>query len=102
MLEVIDLMACLRSSVGISYLLTISIIVSMVFQIMHATIGIRVYQFRSQQMVSELMMFVQGLSALDEIEDVVSMEFSGGIKMKKITRKFRFVLKKSSMTFVVY
>ena len=41
-------------------------------------------------MVSELMVFVQDLSALDEEEDVKSMEFSGGIKMKKTRRKFRF------------
>ena len=41
-------------------------------------------------MVSELMVFVQDLSALDE-EDVELMEFGGGIKMKKITKKFRFV-----------
>ena len=48
MLEVIDLMTCLRSSVGILYLLTICIIVSMVSRVIHATIGIRSYQFRSQ------------------------------------------------------
>ena len=47
----------------------------------------------SQQMVSELMMFVQDLSALNEEENVKSMEFDEGIKMKKTTRKFRFVLK---------
>ena len=45
MLEVIDLMACLRSSVGISYLLTIGIIVSLVSRVMHATIDIGAYQF---------------------------------------------------------
>jgi len=44
-------------------------------------------------MVSELMVFVQYLSALDEEENVKSMEFGGGIKMKMTTRKFRFVLK---------
>ena len=43
-------------------------------------------------MVSELMMFVQDLSALDE-KDVKSMEFVEGIKMKKTIRKFRFVLR---------
>jgi len=32
------------------------------------------------------------LSALDE-EDVNSMKFGGGIKKKKTTRKFRFVLR---------
>ena len=41
-------------------------------------------------MVSELMVFVQNSSALDDEEDVMLMEFSGGIKMKK-TRKFKFV-----------
>jgi len=45
-------------------------------------------------MVSELMVFVQDSSALDEEEDVKSMEFGGGIKMKKTTKKFRFVLSK--------
>jgi len=64
----------------------------MVSQVMHATIGIGAYQFRSQQMVSELIVFVQDSSALDE-EDVKSMEFGGGIKMKKTIRKFRFVLR---------
>ena len=44
-------------------------------------------------MVSELMVFVQNSSALDETEDVESMEFGGGIKMRKTTRKFRFVLR---------
>ena len=92
MLEVIDLMACLRSSVGISYLPIIDIIVSMVSRVMQATIGIGVYQFRLQQMAAKLMVFVQDLSALDE-EDVKSMEFGGGIKTKKTTRKFRFVLR---------
>jgi len=52
----------------------------------------RAYQFRLQQMVSELMMFVQNSSALDQEEDVKSMEFGGGIKMKT-TRKFRFILR---------
>ena len=47
----------------------------------------------SQQIVSELMVFVQDSSALDEEEDVKSKEFGGGIKMKKTTRKFRFVLR---------
>jgi len=65
----------------------------MVSRVMHATISIRVYQFRSQQMISKLMVFVQDSSALDEEEDVESMEFSGGIKIKKTTRKFRFVLR---------
>ena len=32
-------------------------------------------------------------SRLDEEEDVKSIEFGGGIKMKKTTRKFRFVLR---------
>ena len=44
-------------------------------------------------MISELMMFVQDSSALDEAEDVESMEFSRGIKMNKTTRKFRFVIR---------
>ena len=44
-------------------------------------------------MISELRVFVQDLSALDEEEDVKSMEFGGGIKMKKTIRKFRFVLR---------
>jgi len=44
-------------------------------------------------MVSELMVFVQESSALDEEEDVKSIEFSEGNKMKKTTRKFRFVLR---------
>ena len=47
----------------------------------------------SQQIVLELMMFVQDLSALNEEEDVKSMEFGRGIKMKKTTRKFSFVLR---------
>ena len=76
MLEVIDLMACLRSSVEISYLPTIDIIVSMVSRVIHATIGIGVYQFSSQQMISEPMVFVQDSSALDEEEDIKSMEFA--------------------------
>jgi len=42
----------------------------MVSRVMHATIGIRAYQFRSQQMVSELMVFVHDSSALDEVEDI--------------------------------
>ena len=37
-------------------------------------------------MVSELMVFVQESNALDEEEDVKSMEFGGGIKMKKTTK----------------
>ena len=36
---------------------------------------------------------VQDSSALDEEEDVKSMEFGEDIKMKKTTRKFRFVLR---------
>ena len=44
-------------------------------------------------MVSELMVFVQDSRALDEEEDVKSMEFGGGIKMKKTIRKFKFVLR---------
>ena len=43
-------------------------------------------------MVSELMVFVQDSSVLDE-EDVKSIEFGGGIKMKKTIRKYRFVLR---------
>ena len=39
------------------------------------------------------MVFVQDSSALDEVEDVDSMEFDEGIKMKKAIRKFRFALK---------
>ena len=78
---------------GISYLLTIGIMVSMVSWVMHATSSIGAYQFWSQQMVSELMVFVHDSSALDEKEDTKSMEFGGGIKMKKTIRKFRFVLR---------
>ena len=44
-------------------------------------------------MVSELMVFIQNSSALDKAEDVESVEFGGGIKMKKTTKKFRFVLR---------
>jgi len=44
-------------------------------------------------MVSELMVFTQDSSALDEEEDVKLMEFGGGIKMKKTIRKFRFILR---------
>ena len=53
----------------------------------------RAYQFCLQQMPSELMVFVQDSSALDESEDVKSMEFGGGIKMMKTTKKFKFVLR---------
>ena len=80
MLEVIDLMACLRSSVGSSYFPVVGIISSMVSQVC------------MQQLVSELMVFVKDSSVLDE-EDVKSMEFGRGIKIKKTTRKFRFVLR---------
>jgi len=38
-------------------------------------------------------MFVQNSSAHDEEEDVKLIEFDGGIKMKKTTKKFRFVLR---------
>ena len=38
-------------------------------------------------MVSELMVFVQDSSALDEEEDVKSMTFGGGIKMEKDNKK---------------
>ena len=38
-------------------------------------------------------MFVQDSSALDEAEDVESMEFGGDIKMKKTTRKLGFILR---------
>jgi len=44
-------------------------------------------------MVSELMVFVENSNALDKEEDVKSMEFGRGIKMRKTTRKFRFVLR---------
>ena len=44
-------------------------------------------------MVSELIVFVQDSSALDEEKDVKSTEFGEGIKMKKTTRKFKFILK---------
>ena len=46
-------------------------------------------------MVLDLMVFVQDSSAPDEEEeeDVKSMEFGGGIKMKKTKRKFRFVIR---------
>jgi len=46
-----------------------------------------------QQLVSELMVFVQDSSTLDEAKDIESMEFNGGIKMKKTTRKFKFILR---------
>ena len=36
-----------------------------------------------QQMVSELMVLFHDSSALDDVEDVESMEFDEGIKMKK-------------------
>jgi len=42
----------------------------MVSLVMHATIGIEVYEFRLQQMVSELMVFVQDSSALEEVDGV--------------------------------
>ena len=42
-------MACLRSSVEISYLPTIGIIVSMISRVMHAIISIKAYQFHFQQ-----------------------------------------------------
>ena len=77
---------------GISVSPNCCIIVSIISRVMHTTVEIKVYQFRSQQMVSELMVFVQDSSALDEEENVKSMEFGGGIKMKK-TKKFRFVLR---------
>ena len=81
MLEVIDLMACLKSSVGISVCPNYWY---------HSKYGIsgyarnnwyRAYQFRLQQMVSEQMVFVQNSSALDEELYVKSMKFGGGIKM---------------------
>ena len=50
-------------------------------------------------MVSELMVFGQYSSALDEEEDVKLMEFGGGIKMKKTIRKLKFVIRYRSMTF---
>jgi len=43
-------------------------------------------------MVSELMVFVQDSNALDGEQDIKSIEFGGGIKMKT-TRKFRFILR---------
>ena len=101
MLEVIDLMACLRSSVGISYLPTIGIILSMVFRPIHATIGIRAYQFHLQQMVLKLTVFVQDSSALDK-EYVKSIEYGGGIKMKKTTRKVQICSKVKIETCGVY
>ena len=62
MLEVIDLIVCLRSSVEILYLPTIGIIVSMVFQVIYATIGIRVYQFRhNTAKVSDLKILLEFL-----------------------------------------
>ena len=76
---------------GISSLPTIGIIVSIPGYAYNN--WYRAYQFQLQQMVSELIVFVQDSSALDEEEeDVKSMEFGRGIKMKKTTRKFRFVL----------
>jgi len=39
------------------------------------------------------MVFFQDSSALNEEEDDKSMDFSGAIKMKKTTRKFRFILR---------
>jgi len=87
-------MACLGSSVGFSHLPTIDIIVSMISRVMHVIIDIK-HQFRFQQMISELMVFVQDSSALDEAEDAEWMEFDGGIKMKT-KRKVRFVLKRRS------
>ena len=44
-------------------------------------------------MMSKSMVFIQDSSALDEEEDVKPKEFGRGIKMKKIIRKFRFVLR---------
>jgi len=44
-------------------------------------------------MVSELMVFVPDSSTLDEAADIESIEFGKGIKMKKTTRKFRFVIR---------
>ena len=59
---------------------------------MHATIDIRAYQFHATIGIR-----IDGvrsrLGALDEAEDFESMEFGGGIKMKKTTRKFRFILR---------
>ena len=92
MLEVIDLIAWLRSSVGISVSPNYWYHSKYDIPGYACTIGIEVYEFHSQQMVSELMIFVQDSSALDEEEDVKSMEFGGGIKMKKTTRKFIFIL----------
>jgi len=65
----------------------------MVSRVMHAIIGIEHINFVYNKLVSELMVFVQESSPLYEEEDVKSMEFGGGIKMKKTTRKFRFVLR---------
>ena len=64
----------------------------MVSRVMHAIIGIRVYQFCYNKRY-QMMVFVQDSSALDEEEDVKMTEFSGGIKMKKTIRKFIFVLR---------
>ena len=44
-------------------------------------------------MVLELIVLVQDLNALGEEEDIKLIEFGGGIKMKKKTRKFIFVLR---------
>ena len=44
-------------------------------------------------MVSELMVFAQNSSALDEEEDIELMKFGKGIEMKKTIKKFRFVLR---------
>ena len=46
-----------------------------------------------QQMVSELIVFVQNSSALDEEKDVKLMKLGGGIKMKKTTRKVQICSK---------
>ena len=44
-------------------------------------------------MILELIVFVQNSRALDEEEDAKSIEFGGDIKMKKTTRKFKFILR---------
>ena len=50
-------------------------------------------------MISELMVFFQDSSTLDEEKNVNSTELGGGIKMKKTIRKLKFVIRYRSMTF---
>jgi len=63
---------------------------------MHATIGIiasMVSQVCTQQLVSELMVFVQVSSAQDGEWDVKSIEFGGAINAKKTTKKVQICSK---------